>query len=62
MTAANADAAWRAWLDEFLSYVEYEKGLAANTVAAYRRDLETWTKFCGLEKLDPKRATHDDVT
>jgi integrase/recombinase XerD len=66
MAAASADAAgdarWRGWVDEFLSYVEFEKGLAANTVAAYRRDIETWSRFCALEKVDAARASHDHVT
>lgn len=58
---ADRDA-WRTSVDEFLSFVEFEKGLAANTVAAYRRDIATWTQFCALEDVDPVAATRDDVT
>jgi integrase/recombinase XerD len=66
MAGPRADAAgdrrWRGWVDEFLSHVEFEKGLAENTVAAYRRDIEMWTRFCSVEKIDPERALHGDVT
>jgi integrase/recombinase XerD len=55
-------ARWRGWVDEFLSYVQFERGLSENTVAAYRRDLATWTEFCALEDLDPATAARDDVT
>lgn len=50
------------WTDEFLSYVRFEKGLSENTVAAYRRDLAAWIDFSARSKLDPKKATRDDVT
>jgi integrase/recombinase XerD len=50
------------WVDEFLSYIEFEKGLAANTVAAYRRDLAVWRDFCEIKKLRPSEVTSDDVT
>ncbi|HET7481254.1 MAG TPA: site-specific tyrosine recombinase XerD [Actinomycetota bacterium] len=49
-------------IDEFLSYVEFEKGLARNTVAAYRRDLEVWRRYCALKKIDPVSATSRAVT
>lgn len=63
MPAARAGAGrWQGWVDEFLSYAHYEKGLAANTVAAYRRDIVTWTSFCSLESIDPAVPSRDDVT
>lgn len=49
-------------VDEFITHAQYEKGLAANTIAAYRRDLRTWTEFCALEGIDPAAASHEDVT
>jgi integrase/recombinase XerD len=58
----GGSARWRGWVDEFLSHVEFEKGLAANTVAAYRRDISTWTDFCSLEGIDPTSAAREDVT
>jgi integrase/recombinase XerD len=50
------------WLDEFISFAQFEKGLAPNTIDAYRRDLKTWREFCSLQGIDPAAATHDDVT
>ena len=34
-------------LSEYLDYLEIEKGLAENTLEAYRRDLEDFFEFCG---------------
>lgn len=34
-------------LSEYLDYLEIEKGLAQNTLDAYRRDLEDFFDFCG---------------
>lgn len=50
------------WIDEFISYIRFEKGLAENTVAAYRRDLLLWRAFCADAKADPRRVTADDLT
>lgn len=50
------------WIDEFVSYVRSEKGLADNTVAAYRRDLELWRSFCVQKSLDPAAVKTSDLT
>ncbi|MFN2595068.1 MAG: site-specific tyrosine recombinase XerD [Actinomycetota bacterium] len=50
------------WVDEFLSHVAYERGLSANTVASYRRDLALWRKHCVAEGIDPGAVTADDLT
>ena len=50
------------WIDEFISYVRTEKGLADNTVAAYRRDLELWRTYCTLESVDVASAVTSDLT
>ncbi len=34
-------------LSEYLDYLEIEKGLAQNTLEAYRRDLEIFFEYCG---------------
>ena len=34
-------------LSEYLDYLEIEKGLAENTLEAYRRDLEYFFEYCG---------------
>ena len=31
---------WKQWIKDFLRYLKLERGLAANTLAAYRRDVE----------------------
>lgn len=49
-------------LDEFISYVATEKGLSENTVAAYRRDLDTWGRFCARKKIGITKARPEDVT
>jgi integrase/recombinase XerD len=38
-------------IDSFLSMIAVEKGLAANTVEAYSRDLAHWAEFLGAEKV-----------
>ena len=34
-------------LSEYLDFLEIEKGLAENTLEAYRRDLSDFLNFCG---------------
>ncbi len=50
------------WVDEFMTYIEFEKGLSANTVTAYRRDLEVWQNFCRLKKLRAENIRGEHVT
>lgn len=45
----------------FLNYVQVERGLAANTVAAYRRDLEKFRRFCQQRKLSPTGVQRQQV-
>ena len=44
-------------IDEFLAALQAERGLAANTIAAYRRDLRNYIEF-----LDGSWPTPDDVS
>ena len=45
------------WIDRFLAYVAAERGLAANTVAAYARDLSQFTLWLGRRATDPSGLT-----
>lgn len=51
-----------AWIDQFISHVEFERGLSANTIAAYRRDLALWRSFCAERAKDPGGVRPEDVT
>jgi integrase/recombinase XerD len=39
-------------LEQFLQYAEFERGLAANTIASYRRELGKFFAFLGERNLD----------
>ncbi len=47
-------------VDDFVSHLEFERGLAKNSVAAYRRDLAKWVAFIG--RRDVSTASAEDVT
>lgn len=49
-------------IDEFLTYLRFEKGLADNTIAAYRRDLAVWERYCSERGIPPSGAAADDLT
>ncbi|MGH2752575.1 MAG: site-specific tyrosine recombinase XerD [Actinomycetota bacterium] len=53
---------WQRLVDDFLTHSSAERGLASNTVAAYRRDLTAWRDYCRRAKIDPAKADGDDVT
>jgi integrase/recombinase XerD len=44
--------------DAYLRHVSIERGLSANTVAAYRRDLEAYLVWLGLHSV----SAIDDIT
>ena len=48
-------------LDRFLLYLEYERGLAANTVISYRQELEKYFSFLGDKRLDYLHVGENDV-
>ncbi len=48
-------------VEEFLFYCRSEKGLAGNTLAAYRRDLEKLSGYCAKHERDVLEAGADDV-
>ena len=48
-------------LSQYLEFLEIEKGLSANTIDAYRRDLTDFLDFCvskGAEELNDIERTH----
>lgn len=50
------------WIEDFIAHTRFERGLSANTVDAYRRDLAMWRAFCAEQRIDPQRAGSEDVT
>lgn len=46
---------------EFLRFLTVEKGLSANTRAAYGRDLACFLQFCGRQKTSWARARESDL-
>jgi integrase/recombinase XerD len=48
------------FLEEFFNYLAVEKGLAANTLAAYRQDIESYEQFLSMHKIrDWSKVTRD---
>lgn len=45
------EEAQRAWIDCFLNHLRYERGLSAQTVTSYRRDLGKVVAFCKQRKI-----------
>jgi integrase/recombinase XerD len=48
-------------ISSFLVHVKVEKGLAANTHAAYRRDLSKFEEFAKKRKLELAKISRDDL-
>ena len=48
-------------VDDFLMWLTVERGRAANTLAAYRRDLARYQAHLARRHTDPIGATHGDV-
>jgi integrase/recombinase XerD len=46
---------------DFLAYLELERGLSRNTLAAYRCDLQQFGDFLSRRGLAPVEATHGDL-
>jgi integrase/recombinase XerD len=61
-TSSSALGRLDGWIDEFISYIRFEKGLSENTVAAYGRDLNLWREFCATAKVDPRAVKPKDLT
>ncbi len=59
--ASQAPAEWAADLLEFLDYIRVEKGLAPNTIAAYRRDLGEFFAYMDRLRRDDTKASREDL-
>ncbi|HEV3048160.1 MAG TPA: site-specific tyrosine recombinase XerD [Solirubrobacteraceae bacterium] len=46
---------------DFLAYLELERGLSRNTLAAYRSDLQQFGEFLGRRGLAPAQAGHGEL-
>lgn len=51
-----------AWIEDFIAYLETERGLAANTIAAYGRDLRLWGEYVRRKTIDPAAPAREDLT
>lgn len=60
--ASSADGRLQGWIDEFIAHARFERGLAQNTVDAYRRDLAVWQSFCLVRSIDPTHPRSQDLT
>ena len=48
-------------LDEFINYIDVEKGLSKNTKLAYQRDLSQYLKYLEENRKNATGITHSDV-
>jgi integrase/recombinase XerD len=48
-------------IEEYLSFCRVEKGLAANSLAAYRRDLERLSRYCSARNRGLDEADGEDL-
>lgn len=61
MTADPAGFVLDGPAEEYLAWLAVEKGRAANTLAAYRRDVEAYARALASAGTSPGEATADDV-
>lgn len=62
LRSSEKQAVFDSEVEEFFTHLRAEKGLAANTVAAYRRDLGAWHRHCAHHGVEPLTASANDVT
>lgn len=48
-------------IEEYLNFCRVEKGLAANSLAAYRRDIERLARFCSARGRAPQQGDSEDL-
>lgn len=51
----------RSLLDQFLTHLEFERGLAANTIVSYRRELEKFFSYLETRRLDCLKLDEREV-
>ena len=57
------DTVWPALVNEYLVYIEVERGLSPRTVEAYGRDLLRWVEFIsGQGRGAPEDVQREDIT
>lgn len=49
-------------IDEFLNFVQFEKGLSQNTISAYRTDLQQYIEFLKSINKTVDTVTSEDIT
>lgn len=49
-------------VDEYISFVRLEKGLAQNTAESYRRDVALWVSYCSERGIDVLSPTPEEIT
>ena len=55
-------AADRQWLQDYLDYLQFERRLSPQTLAGYRRDLQTYLSWCEEHRLSPwRRAAQQQI-
>jgi integrase/recombinase XerD len=57
----NASVSASQLIQSFLDAIASERAASANTIAAYRRDLEDYTSYLATTHIDPLSASSDDV-
>jgi integrase/recombinase XerD len=60
-STAPSDLRFESLLLDFLAYLEFERGLARNTLSAYRTDLMQYGAFLAARGLDATEASSADV-
>ncbi|MHB9111455.1 MAG: site-specific tyrosine recombinase XerD [Thermoleophilia bacterium] len=56
-TVRHLPASTNPFIEEFLAYLRFERGLADNTVSSYRRDLSQFQCFLDEHELNPLEVT-----